>query len=60
MTADEVWETESDNVFDVVADIDPPSARIEYAFKAGWQRGYERGHADGGRLHTPGKDPWAE
>jgi hypothetical protein len=31
-----------------------------FAFFAGWQRGYERGHAEGGRLHTPGRDPWTE
>lgn len=36
MSVDEVWEHERDDVFNVVADIDPPSARIEYAFKAGW------------------------
>jgi hypothetical protein len=36
MTADEAWREQCGEVFDVVADIDPPSARIAYAFKAGY------------------------
>ena len=32
---DQVWQEQQDDVFNVVADIDPPSSRIEYAFKAG-------------------------
>lgn len=37
MNVDDLWAAQRDDVFDVVADIDPPSARIEYAFKAGYQ-----------------------
>jgi len=33
---DDAWESEKDDVFNVVADIDPPSVGIEYAFKAGY------------------------
>lgn len=36
MSVDNAWDEQKDDVFNVVADIDPPSARIEYAFKAGW------------------------
>jgi hypothetical protein len=39
MPVDETWKAHKDDVFDVVADLDPPSARIEYAFKAGYQQG---------------------
>lgn len=35
-SVDLIWETQKDDVFNVVADIDLPSARIEYAFKAGY------------------------
>lgn len=37
MSVDDLWMDQRDGVFDVVADIDPPSARIEYAYKAGYQ-----------------------
>jgi len=30
-----LWEQEKDDVFNVVADIDSPSAQIQYAFNAG-------------------------
>lgn len=33
---DRAWEHHKDDVFNVVADIDPQSTRIEYAFKAGY------------------------
>lgn len=36
-TSDQAWERERDDVFNVVADIDPQSARIEYAFLAGYK-----------------------
>lgn len=36
MSVDLIWEAEMDDVFNVIADIDLPSARIEYAFKAGY------------------------
>jgi hypothetical protein len=32
---DQLWQEQQDDVFNVVADIDPQSSRIEYAFKAG-------------------------
>lgn len=35
-SADTAWEEQRDDVFNVVADIDRPSAKVEYAFKAGY------------------------
>lgn len=37
MSADQSWETQKDDVFNIVADIDPPSAQIQYAFLAGYK-----------------------
>lgn len=36
MTADDAWEAQKDDVFNVVAHIDVPSERIRYAFLAGY------------------------
>lgn len=40
-SVDHAWDTEKDDVFNTVADIDPASARIEYAFKAGYRAALE-------------------
>lgn len=34
---DDAWQSQRDDVLNVAADLDPPSARIQYAFLSGWQ-----------------------
>lgn len=37
MSVDDLWIDQKDDIFNTVADIDPPSTQIEYAYKAGYQ-----------------------
>lgn len=37
MTEHEAWKAHQEDVFDVVADLDKPSDRIQYAFRAGYR-----------------------